>query len=1042
MNIAKFSVNNPVFINLLMGSILIVGFLSALRLPLELFPSVQIEMVTITTAFQGASAEDVEQLITIPIEDEINDLSGIRVIRSQSSEGRSYVVAELEPGEDTQKLAQDIRSEIAKIRGKLPDDIEEPIIKELKASFPLINVSIAGDVPKEILRNYALDLKDRLKLVSGVDNIVSSGLGDPVFWVYINPYKLEQYNISLEDIARLVNQKNIDLPGGTVQQGQVEFLVRTTGRVKKVEDLLNIPVRDDSEGKHILLKEIASVELGEEKTRTLSRNNGLPSINLWINKQKDVDSIKTVEKIRSRVDKFRSQLPESMEVYITNDTSYWVDQRFNTMVSSGVIGLIIVLIILAAFLSWKAALMAGLGIPISFFGAFILMQLTGTTLNILSMFGLILVLGIIVDDAIIVAENIQRYIQDGLSPKDAAIKGAGEVALPVIATILTNIAAFIPLLIATGLIGKFMSVIPKVAIFALLVSMVEALLILPSHCADVLKPHPPKKRIRAWVYKFRSFYLKALTFTIRNRYITVGCFLVILIMSLALFVKIPMVLFYSRDIAQFTIRVENPAWSSIYSTQKSVEKIEGIIEENVPSGVLKDIISMIGIDLTQQEPNFGDHLATIIVEFEDFEKRKENGIEIMNDLREKVSNQLIGPLKVDFKKNEGPPAGKGIDFTIRGKDFDSLKKLALNTEKFLKAVPGVFSVSDDLLWGKPELKIIVDEQKAAIYGLDTTMIARGIRAAGEGLTVSTTRLGREEADIVLKYNLPSGNIVDVLGTYKILTPGGAWVPLESVVDIDEGPSMLTISRYNMERSVRVVGEINQDVTTSREVNSKLSEFLDSEIRDYPGYSYLFRGEAEQNQETIDSIKIASVIAVCLIYLILASVLKSYTQPLIIISVLPFALIGVAVGTLLRGDPISFPTLIGTVALLGIVVNDSLILMNFINNRFKKMNRIVAVVFSSKHRFRPIILTTLTTFGGLFTLMIKTRGEAAFLAPMAIALGFGLVFATLITLFLIPCLYLIVDDTKIYLQERWAQWRKTGEEISGSIREKPIATPHN
>ncbi len=1022
MHIAEFSVKNPVLVNLVMVAILVVGIMSALTLPLELFPSIKLELVSVTTVFPGASAEDVEKLVSIPIEDEINDISGIKVIRSTSSEGLSTIFAEIETGEDIQKLAQDIRSEVAKVQDKLPDDAEEPITEEFDANFPLISVAIAGDVPKETLRSYALSFEDQIKLVSGVDNIVTSGLGDPVFWVYVDPEKLRQYEITLEQIAAVIDQMNLDLPAGALEQGDAEFLVRIIGRVQEAQDLLTLPVKRNPDGRHVLLRDIAKVEQGEQKTRTKARVNGLPAVNFWINKQKGADSIDTVKEIEKRVYEFSQRAPKNIELFITNDSSYWVQQRFNTMVSSGIIGLVIVLIILALFLDFRSAFLAAIGLPVAFFGAFILMQFTGITLNILSMFGLILVLGIIVDDAIIVAENIQRYLQSGYSPVESAIKGTKEVALPVVATILTNIAAFIPLLIATGLIGKFMSIIPKVAIYALLVSLIEALVILPSHCADFLKPQPRNKPIRKWVQKIRLYYLKALVFTIRNRYVTVLTFVLILTLTLGIFVKIPRILFYSRDIAQFFIRVENPTWSNIDSTEESVAEVEEVVRQIVPEHVLKDTVSMIGLDISNDKSEFGDHLATVIVEYEDFEKREENGLALMEEVRKNVSSNVVGPVSVDFVSNEGPPVGKPIDFRIQGKDFDTLKELAKETSIYLENIPGVYQASDNLIWGKPEIRINVDERRAAIYGLDTTTIARAIRAAVEGLTVSETRLGTEEADIIVKYELPSGNLMSLLESYQIPTPQGGWVPLNNVVTMTTEPSMLNISRYDMARSVRITAEINEQATTATQVNANISTFLDERLSDYPGYTYAFGGEEEQTRESLESIQRASIIAVLLIYLILASMLKSYTQPFIIMSILPFGLVGVMIGILLRGDPLSLPALFGIVALLGIVVNDSLVLMTFINSRINKMNRVLAVALSAKHRFRPIVLTTVTTFGGLASLMIKFRGEAAFLAPMAIALGFGLVFATFITLILIPCLYLMLDDLNIYLKKKWSNWR--------------------
>jgi multidrug efflux pump subunit AcrB len=611
--------------NLLMAGIIIVGLMTAFRLPLELFPSIQLELVTVTTIYPGASAEDVEQLVTIAVEDELNDIEGVKVVRSISSEGRSYVVAELEAGEDIQKVAQDVRSDISKIRDKLPDDIEEPVISEQKASFPIISVSIAGEVQREHLRKFALELRDELELLSGVDSVVTSGLGDPVFWIKVNQGKLRQYDIAIEDIAAAIDKKNLDFPGGSFKQQDLEYLVRSKGRVQSIDDLKDLPVKVSGSGKHIYIKDIASIELGEEKTVSTSRINGLPAISFWVNKSKNADVVDTAKGIENKVAEFKQGLPGGIDIFLSNDNSYWVKQRLKTMVISGIIGLVIVLILLNTFLDRRSSIVVAVGLPVSFFGAFIIMSFTGVTINLLSMFAMILVLGIIVDDAIIVAENIQRYIQNGLSPVRAAVVGTKEVALPVIATILTNIASFVPLLIASGLIGKFLSIIPKVAIFALLVSLVEALLILPTHCADYLKPISKMRSKRGWIYKLRSHYLKALSFVIFKRYVVLGSSVIILVISILIYIQIPPVLFHSKDIAQFIIRVENPTRSSLNSTKESVKKVEQVVRENVPDHVLKNVFSMIGIDISQKIPEFGDHIASIIVEYEDFEKRKENG---------------------------------------------------------------------------------------------------------------------------------------------------------------------------------------------------------------------------------------------------------------------------------------------------------------------------------------------------------------------------------------------------------------------------------
>lgn len=1018
MHIADFSVKNSVLVNLLMGAILVIGFVFALVLPLELFPSIKLEIVNVRTVFPGASAEDIEQLITIPIEEEIKNISGIKVLKSTSSEGISSITAELYTGEDIKKIFQDIDSNISRIKDKLPDDSEEPIVDEVDANFPLINVAISGDVPRKVLRDNALRLEDELLLVDGVDNIIRSGIEEPVFWVYLDYAKMRQFGLNVEQVSSAISQKNLDLPGGGIKQGDVELIVRTKGKIKSIEDLLDIPINSDSMGRQAFLRDIANIEFGEEKASSLSRVNGDPAITFWVNKQKNVDAIDTVKKIEILTKEFEETISDSMEIYLTNDESYWVKRRFETMLKSGAAGLILVLVFLGLFLNKKAALIAALGIPVSFLGAFILMQLNGITINLLSMFGLIMVLGIVVDDSIIVVENVERYIAQGMKPRAAAIKGTKEVALPVLATVLTNIAAFIPLLFATGLIGEFLSVIPTVAIFALLFSLIEALLIMPSHCAEWLSPRKAVKRRLGWFHKIRSYYMRGLVFVLGNRYVVVPCFLIIFFLTIFIFTRIPNVMFYQHDTSELRIRVENPSQSNLEYTTSSVMQVEDIIRKNVPEHVLKNIVSLVGLDLTGQATASGDHLATIIVQYEDFEKRKENAIELSNLARDDTLANVVGPKQVDYIIEAGLPTGKPVEVRIQGKDLSVLKEISYKTQKFLEQQKGVSGISDDLLWGKPEVRVEVDPRKAAIFGLNTTNIAQEVRTLVDGLTVAQTRIGKEEADINLKYRTGDVNFVSLLESHQIQTPSNGLVSLGSVANIVNSPSILDIKRYDSQRAVTVKAEVDQKVTTSVEANKKVKEFLQQTIKGYKGYSFNLGGEAEEYQETIGDILRAALAAIILIYLILASILRSYFQPFIIMSILPFTLIGVITGILIRGEPITLPAIIGMVALLGIVVNDSLVLMDFINKRVKTMrNKVMAVAFSAKHRFRPIILTTLTTFGGLSSLMFVYRGEASFLAPMAISLGFGLLFATVILLYLIPALYLILDDIIVSVRRK-------------------------
>ncbi len=1035
MHIADFSVKNSFFVNLLMVAILFGGLLLSFSLPLELFPSVKLEMVTVSTSLPGSSAEDVENLVSIPIEQQIKNISGVKTVKSVSSEGFSRVTAEVYPGEDTRKVAWEIDSRINLIAEDLPAETEQPVIEEVEGNFPLVSVSISGDVTKELLYSHARRLRDELGLVGGVDSINPVGLPDPAFWVYLDYPKMVRSGLGIEEISKAINQRNLNIPGASFTHGDSDFLLRTEGKISSVGDLLTIPVSKSPDGKHILLGDVASVTLGEQREELKSRINGRPAVTFWVEKQKNVDIVDTVNRIKELGERYRGELPENMDITFAFDRSYWVKSRLGTMVKSGALGLFLVVILLGLFLESRAAFIAALGIPVSFLGAVILMKTTGTTFNTLSMFGLIMTLGMVVDDAIIVVENVQRHISRGMEPLRAAVLGTREVAWPVIATVLTNIAAFIPLLLATGLTGQFLSVIPRVAIFALFFSLFEALLIMPAHCAEWMRKGHARRvpRGNALLVRVRALYLRGLVFSLRRRYAVIGCFTAVFLVSVFMLVRIPNVMFYLHDVQEMVIRVENPPSSSLERTASSVEQVEKVLRENIPPHVLKNTLSMIGIDMS--DPNnplsTRDHVATVLVEYEDYSAREENALDLSRAAESEMARTVTGPKQIDLITTFGPPTGKPVDVKISGEDAGVLMDIASRIVEFLAAERGVSAATSDLVYGKPEARIEVDQGKAAVFGLDKRAVAREIKVLGDGLTVAKTRVGKEEAEINLRYGAGNSEVFSVK-SHQVRAPAGSWVPISVVSETRDARSPLEIRRENLRRTVTVTAEVDAQITTSREVNSDLSRYLENLLEGYPGYSFRFAGEEEQYTQTVSDIKRAALISVMLIYLILASILRSCFQPLIIMGVLPVCVTGVLLGILLRGEPMTLPAIIGMVALLGIVVNDSLLLMSFINRRVRKMpGRAVAVVFSAKYRFRPIVLTTLTTFSGLFSLMLAYKGQAAILAPMAVSLGLGLVFSTFVILYLVPCLYLALND----LAGKWRYFTRRRTSVpsaSGSL----------
>ena len=624
-----------------------------------------------------------------------------------------------------------------------------------------------------------------------------------------------------------------------------------------------------------------------------------------------------------------------------------------------------------------------------------------------------MVLGIVVDDAIIVVENVKRYIQKGLAPKEAAAKGAKEVAWPVIATIMTNIASLLPMLLAQCTLGIFLSIIPQVAIFALLFSLVEALTILPSHCADFVKATKDTGFFATQFEKLRRKYLRVLIACLRIKYRILGLSFGLLLLSTFILLKIPFVLLYSSDINQYLIKIQNSSNYSLNLTAEKTSQVEAIVKENTSPKLLKNYLTTLGVDFSKKPPQYGDHISNILVQFHDFEERDSNGLDSMKKIQTIVNKEIVGPASIEFVQTTGPPKGKDLDIRIIGEDTLILNEISKELKTFLKSKKGVYGVNDNLTFGKPRLSLKVNEKKAAMYGVNTTSVGKEIRLLIDGIEVDTTRINDEEAKIKLKIESEWGSqSIDNISNHLVMNSNGEFIPISNFSEAELSSNLLGISRYNRQRAASVTAEIDEDITTPREVIYSALQFYQTIQNNYPDYKLVLAGEEQDTRESLESVKRASIISILLIFLILATILRSYVQPLLIMSVLPFTIVGVTVGVLLRGDPISITGLIGVVALLGVVVNDSLILMNFINKRVSKNGYAFSVFYSAKNRFRAIILTTLTTFGGLATLMFQTRGEAAYLAPMAISLGVGLVFATLITLVLIPALYLSFIDLKL------------------------------
>jgi len=1018
MRIAELSVENRVPMNLLLMVMVVGGMLAYREMPREVFPVVPIDRVAITTSDSGLLPEEVEQEITRPIEEALKGVKGIAHIESSSIEGLSMVEAELEAGRDLKRIAQDIRSQIARIPD-LPEEAEDPVVVEIEFEAPIVVVGLSGSLPEARLRELAKALERRIEGIEGVGTVTLGGYRDREIWLELDPQRMNAFGIGILEVIEGLRSRNLALAGGRLKGLREEVLLRTLGKFQNLAQMEDMVIRPHPLGRHIRLRDIGHARLTYEETQAKDRINGEPAITLNVSKRASGDAIRIMEAIEAEAAGMRTALPSGVTISFTQNSAIWIQSRLKTLYINGAIGFVLVCLTLFSFLNWRMALWTAVGIPASFLGAYCLMALLGQTVNMLSLFALILVLGLVVDDAIIVTENVYRHLCLGYSPAKAAVLGTDQVVLPVVATVLTTIAAFIPMLMMSGILGKFMRVIPIVVSLVLVVSLVEALLILPSHLADFAHAPEASRRQRGaegpGFMRLRRAYGRGLLFVLRHRYSTViGVILITggLIGTAAYFQKF--VLFGVKDIPGFVVMLETPTGTRLSETARRVAEIESFAA-TLPKEDVNAVVSLTGrqIDPETSRLTFGSHLGQVYVELADFDlPNRRNGYVLLQEMREKVQGLPgLRSLKVDAIEG-GPPVGAAIEVKIRGEDLSTLRSISGRMQRHLAGMAGVYDIRDDALPGKKELQYHIDPDKVARLGLDTASVARALRASIHGEEATQIQKGGEAVKLRVQWAEPYRSDSRHLSQLKIRSREGTLVPLKSVARASLFQGESAIYRKDHRRTVTVLAEVDSDQMTAGEAAKSLENAFSDLSTRHPGYSFEFGGETEEQRKSVGSLLRAYSVTALIIYMILGGLFKSFLQPFIVMFAVPFGIIGVIIGHFVMDQSISLLSLIGVVALSGIVVNDSLLLVEFINqSRAQGVRRWRSIMAAGRIRMRPILLTTLTTILGLLALSFQTTGQAGYLAPMAIAIVWGLFFATGLTLFLVPALFAIGDDMR-------------------------------
>ncbi|MFH1798809.1 MAG: efflux RND transporter permease subunit [Candidatus Omnitrophota bacterium] len=1024
MSLPRFSVNQSLFVNLISIMLVITGIIVLLGLNREIFPNVTFDWVSVTAAYPGATPEDVEKLITVPLEKELREVDGIKEITSTSASSISLLNVKIDPDErDKQKVIRDIQSAVDKVKD-LPKDVDDPIVTEITSrQYPIIEVALSGEMDEHKLQYYADALTDELEDIKGVARVSKDGYRDREMRILVDPKKLRENYVSIDEIEDALNARNISLPAGKIDTVLAEYSIRTTGEFETREEIENVIIRANDAGNWLRIKDIAYVEDGFKDEDIINKTLGTRSVNLIIKKKESGDAIRVVDVVKKVSAEFLKRIDDPLELSYVNDYSFFARRRLNVLTNNAWIGMIIVISIMLVFLQKRAAIVTVLGIPIAFFTTFIVMSALGITVNLISMFALVIVLGMLVDDGIIVAENAYRHMEEGMPPRQAAVKGAEEVMGAVLTAVFTTIAAFCPLLFMTGIIGKFIRNIPAVVIVALLASLAEALIILPSHLADFVKIKLDKKgkpigltKDMPWFKKLVSFYTRVVNAAIKRKYkVLAGLILMLVVCAFAACTAIKFVLFPRSGVNYFFIRMEAPIGTPLYKTNEFVAPVEDVVAQ-MSKKELDAYVTTVGrIIESRNDPFSGQasHLAQITVYLTPEQDRKRKAEKIVEELRGKTAHiQGFTDLRFDTPET-GPPVGKAVEAKIRGEEFKTLDKIAAEYMDCLKGIEGTADITWDNKPGKEEIRIKVDNDKAARAGLSIGRIAKTVRAVFEGGIATTIKpvKAEEETDVTVKFNLDGEvNSLDVFSEILIANKYGNLIPLEKVADIEKVPGATTIYHLNGKRVVTASCNVDTDKTTSLKVNQSLAERFRDISKRYIGYSVKYGGEQEETMDSLKSLAGAFFFAFLFVYLILASFFRSIIQPFVVMLAIPFGLIGVIFAFLIHNMPLSFMAILGIVSLNGVVVNDSIVLVDFINKlRREGINRHDSIIKAGQMRIRPVILTTITTVGGVSTVAYGIGGKDPFLVPMAIALSWGLLFATALTLVVIPCIYSIIDD---------------------------------
>ena len=1039
---------HTVFANLLMAIMIIAGLVAVFQIRSELLPQFALDRVSVLVSWEGASPAEVEEGVCIQIEEALTGLEGVKKITSIAYEGRCEIAVELHGWiERSRDMVADIQSEIDRIR-TLPADIERPIVTEVKRINQVFHLSLFGDVSEAVLKRKATEIKDELLAIPNISRVVLSSLRDWEISIEVSEETLRRYGLTFERAARIIRQNVLELSGGEVRSAERRIRIRTLGKRYTGPEFAQLELLTQPDGTILRVGDVARVVDGFGDSDRTGRFDGKPAALITVYRTDAEDSLSISEAAVEYVKNKRAELPDGLDLVHWADTSRLIRDRLDLLLRNGRVGLVLVFISMWLFLNIRLSFWVAMGIPVSLLTALGFLSFSGGTLNMLSMFAFIMVLGILVDDAIVVAENIYSHMERGKNRVQAAIDGCYEVVLPVIATVVTSIVAFAPLLMVEGTIGKFMAVLPVAIIAALIASLIESLFILPAHLGHWVRPPRAgglSARLRGAIERaihwlIHRWYAPTLRFCLDARYLVIALALVVFVVTAALAVSghVRFLFFPKLDSDWVEARILFPLGTPIAQTKEAAQRLEQaavgldeVFRSRTGAPIVKHVFTMLGEHVGERRERVagGSHMAQVIVELLPSEARGISGAEITDRWRENTG-EIPDLTSLTFGTGDvGPPGGRAIDVQLYGDDLDTLRRAAQEFKQALRKYPGLYDIGDDFRPGKLEFRTTLKPQ-GRVLGVDLADLARQLRARFFGLEVLRLQRGRDDVKVRLRYPPGArGSLADIRNM-RVRTSSGAEIPFHEVARVEMVQGLDEIRRVGRTRAIHVTAEGNPDLANPTEILNDLNaKFFPGFLRRHDGVGVRFEGQAKETRESFASLFRAFVFAIAVIFAILATLFRSYFQPMVVMGAIPFGIVGAIWGHVIMGFDISILSMMGMLALTGVVVNDSLVLLDFANRRIKDGTPIEeALQQAGLARWRAIVMTTLTTAAGLGPMLLEKSFQAQFLIPMAISLCFGLLFATVITLVLVPVISLIGNDVGRFWWRIWTGKWLTREEV--------------